>query len=314
MSPPSTILVVLRRNLRDALRRRDLAEADAVLTRLEAEDALSAETEGGRLEWLLCHRRDAEAGELAPLLITRHPGSSAVWFLAGWAALRSRDGVEAERRLRESEALDPSPRTRGWIGRALATQRRWDEAEPLLVEASDRWPECTTELAWLYERRGERGRAIATLDRWLASHPDDRYAAEQRQKLAARALPEADALSEVRALLDLGEGVPPPLRRRALAPLLRAGRRDDALRLLAAAGPGEHEALGWECYHARAWDLAVEQFLAALSEGAGSPAFFASLEAAARRSGRVEEVAARYAALAAADPRFWGRGRRLKGR
>ncbi len=307
---------VIRRNLEKVLREGRLEEAEQLLARLRREAPLELPTRGLELEYLLAAGRLDEAWSLAEQLVTTHPTSARIFFLAGRVAYARRDYDRALELLQEAERLSPHWKIRYWTGKTLTQAGRLDEAEPILREVVEERPFTAPALAWLHERRGELEEAIRLLEAHCASHPDDRYAREQMERLRARSLDPHRLQEEVETLLELGEEVPPQLLAEHVEALLRTGRGPRVRELVASVRPGlDPQAslrIAWACHRFGLPDLAYSLFLECLPTRTGDHKFLSALEKDARLAGRSEELACAYRELASGEPRLWGRIRRLQ--
>jgi len=180
MTVRKNLATVLQRNLRQALRAGDAEQAGPLLQRLKTEDPLSLETRGLELEYLLLTEHREEARLLAEQLLTLHPGSARIHYLAGRMEYQGRRYPQALARFSESNRLFPHWRTRLWSGKSLTQLGRYGEAEGLLLELHATHPKVGRDLAWLYERMGEEERALHYLERYLESWPDDPLALQQQ--------------------------------------------------------------------------------------------------------------------------------------
>lgn len=314
----SNLSRTLHRNLAQALREARLDDAAAVLQRLKQEDALSVQTRGGELELLLRSGRLDDAAVLAEQLVTTFPESARVLFLAGQVAYRRRDYEQAVQLLQESCRISSHWRNRHWHGKALTQLGRHEEAEPILTAVAAEHTHAETDLAWLYERKGDITRAISAFERFLQVYPDDRWATQQLDRLRARTLDAGQLAEEMTTLLELGEEVPPALVPEFIESLLRTGQGARARQLVAELETGLDDRtatrLAWSCRQLLAYDLSFRLFLRTLPHNLGSVKFLTALERDAARSGRLPELIERYREHAADTPRLWGRIRRLESR
>lgn len=303
---------VLRRNLKQAIDRRDAADVASLLARLAEVEPNAVETQLLALEWLLAQRRLAEARTLANSLVEQFPDRPRAHELLGRTAVLQLDYEPALAAFVAADRLAPAPRLRHWIGRVHLRRSEFDAAEPILRAIG---PAARMDLAWLHERRGELALARDLVDKHLADHPGDGFAQGVRQRLAAAALGRDEVLEEVAALQGLGEAVAPALVEPALRHLLESGRSAEARELLAPHLPGLSEAnasrWGWVAYKAVAYDLAFDLFVRAFRRNRADPKFLNSLEKAARSAGQVEALRELYAAHAAEVPALYGRSKRL---
>ena len=318
MGGPVDVAAVLRRHVKEALAARRTDEAEAALERLVSEAPLAVETRCLALEVTLARGRLDDAEALARQLVDLFPESARVQHMAGRAAYLGRRYAEAEERFAESERLYPSPSSTRWRGRSLAQLGRLDEAEALFLGLVARLPEVRRDLAWVYERRVDRPRALREIDAYLTRHPGDATAAAQRRRLRAADLPPDELLEEVRSLDALGEPMPAELLPLALDALLRAARGDEARAFVAARQHGSSNAtlvaMAWVAYKLLAYDVALDLFLAALPERLSDTKLLVALEAAAVRSGRTADVELSYERLAPQAKRLYGRLKSLRAR
>jgi hypothetical protein len=188
---------------------------------------------------------------------------------------------------------------------------RLDEAEAILVGLVEDHPHCRRDLAWLYERRGDPVRAQRFLDSYLADHPDDMLAREQRLRLRLQAMPADEIVGEVEALLDLGEKVSGEMFAGYIEAMFAVGKPEVARRRVTErlAGLDVHEAkrLGWTTHRLGAHDLAYSLFVAALPATATDVKLLSALETSARRAGRLEDLIGVYQKHAPTVKRLYGR-------
>jgi len=314
-----TIKRVLRRNLETALRRRDVVEARGILARLKEIDPVSLEARALELELLLEEDRLAEAESLSRQLCELHSGSPRVHLLAGRLAYKQKRHAEAAAHFEEGHRLHPSWVLARWWGKSLTQLGRLDEAEAVLLPLAESHAAVLGDLAWLYERRGDVARAVRYVERHLEHHPSDRLAQAQRRRLRAREASPEELEEEVQSLSELGEPVAAELLGEHVDALFAQGRSAEARRRIEerlAGGLAPHEAgrLGWICYGRQAYDLAYPLFAQAAPHNLRDHKLLSSLETAARRAGRVDDLVALYEGLASQDRRFHGRVRRLRRR
>ena len=311
-------LDVLRRNLIDALRRNDRTAAGQLLSRLREEDPLSAQTRCLELEVLIHDRRADDAARLAAQLVELFPSSARILHFAGRAAYRTRDYAEAERRLRESGRLAPRRQTDHWLGKTLTQKGDFDEAEALLLRTLPDNPWVGLDLAWLYERKGDLTRALRYVEAFLEQSPDNEFAGERRLRLRAQTMEASELRDEVETLRELGEEVPDALIPEYVDRLLRTGdgkrAREVALEAAPRVAVGIVADMAWKAYKLQAHDLAAELFLRALPANLRRLNFLNSLEAAAVRCGRVDDVVEAYRRHAPQMPNLYGRAKELEKR
>src|SRR5688572_4100221 len=316
--PASAFIEALRANMQRALRERSQRDAEHILAQLQREDPLSAETRGFEVELHLLAGRLRDAHALAEQLSRLFPLSARIVYLAGLAAYRFRRYDDAEAHFRESNRIRPHWWTQRWLGKTLTQAGRLDEAEALLLAVRDRTPVAWLDLAWLYERRGDLEVALAACDRYLTLRPGDTYAIEQQIRLRASLLEPESIIEEANALEALGEDVSDAVFPEYVKRLFATGKtREARSRVVARIGQLDAKTgakLAWVCYHARADDLACTLFLAYLENNLSYYKYLNSLEAAARRCGRVPQVLEKYAELGAAAPSLYGRAKALRSR
>ena len=310
--------MVLARNIQQALRTGEHAEAARILDRLKEEDPLSLQTRGLELEHLVFSGRHDEAGALAGQLLELFPGSARLHYLAGQLAYRCRDYAGADRHFRESLHLHPHWRTRHLLGRTLTQAGRLDEAEAVLLDLARQREECLRDLAWLYERKGDDTRALQTLEAYLEKRPRDAVALRQRLRLRARLMEPRDLLEDVDTLLELGEEIPGEVLPVWFDALLRVGEGRRA-RQFVREHKGDLDArvatgIGWICYRLQAYDLALELFLVAFEHNSKSVKYLAALESAARRTDNVAALIEVYRAHAPQEKKLYGRIKALQRR
>jgi tetratricopeptide (TPR) repeat protein len=314
--PASAFIEVLRANMHRALRERSRSDSEQILAQLKREDPLSEETRGFEVEFLLLAGRLADAHALAEQLCRLFPLSARIAYLAGMAAYRIRRYDEAEAYLRESDRMRPHWWTQRWLGKTLTQAGQFDEAESLLLAVRDHTPLAWLDLAWLWERRGDLEEALAACDRYLALRPGDAYATEQQVRLRAALLEPESIIEEANALEALGEDVSDTVFPEYVKTLFATGNTSEARsRVLARTGqldPKTGSKLAWVCYHAQAYDLACTLFLTYLENNLGYYKYLNSLEAAAKRCGRVPQVLEKYAELSATAPSLHGRAKTLR--
>ncbi|MBI4584797.1 MAG: tetratricopeptide repeat protein [Planctomycetes bacterium] len=309
---------VLRRNFLQALGKRDLDGAKAILERLKTEEPLALETRGLELEYLIRSDSLAEAKGLAGQLLELHPGSARVQYLAGLLAYRQKDYAAAERHLRESHRLFPHSKNYRLLGKTLTQQRKFEEAEGILQSLAPGNPWCQLDLAWLYERKEDWARALSCIEAFLKVEPDDKFAKSQLLRLKARLLEPEELLEEVSSLTGLGEEVPEDLLPQYVEALLKRGEstavRDFIQKRQAGWSARAARSVGWICYRLQAYDLAMDLFLKIFRENRGDAKFLSALEAAAKRCGRLAELLPVYGAQVQDDKRFYSRIRSVKSR
>jgi tetratricopeptide (TPR) repeat protein len=311
----SSLLTVLHRNLRRALDRRELQDAGDILANLQAHEPLSLQTRGFALELALAQGRLADASSAGSGLLTQFPNSARIRYLVGRVAYAQRDYREAKEQFRAAHALHPNQRVRQWLGKTLTQLGEFDAAEVELLAIAEHRPWVHADLAWLYERRGDQTRALASIDKQLLHQPDNDFARAQRTRLAALALPASELVQELETLQDLGEDVPTHLADSYVRRLLETGAADSARSYVAANVSGWPTniavSVGWQCYHASVHDLAFQLLLLTMPERVNDFKHRGALERSAKICNRVQDVIDQYVQLATTDPRFYGHIKRL---
>ncbi len=307
-----SLLAALRHNMRQALVQGNLQDAEQILARLKKEDPLSRDTRGLELEFYLNSNQLQEASALARQLRRLFPDSGRILFLAGRVAYRLKHYQEAESCFRESQRVFPHWRALHWLGKTLSQTDRYEEAESLLLSASERTPYALLDLAWLYERKNDLEAALGKCEEFLEKYPAHPFASEQRIRIKAKML-EPDALiGEVDTLAELGEEIGEALLPEYVERLFATGQslraREEITKRMGSLQTKLAVRLAWICYHARAYDLACALFLANLHGPTLSDyKYLAALEAAARRCNRLPQVLEAYRGLAQQAPQLHGR-------
>ena len=293
-----TLTTVLRRNLMTALGRRQLDEADALLSRLRADAPFDRETRALELEFLVRRDRIDEAIALGKALCGQFPDSAFIFHWSGQAAYRARRYADAEALFRESARIAPRQRNDWWLGKTLTQLGRFDEAEALLVPLVKVWAMVGKDVAWLYERMGQSRQALIAVETYLAAypepHPAQRMAREQRLRLRARATEPEALIAEVDSLVELGEAVEVPvlveyveaLMNTAQGPKARAVVRER----LESLAPAAARTLGWNAHRRGAFDMAFEAFAVALPAYSDNESMHKAVDWAAARTGRQSEL------------------------
>lgn len=124
------------------------------------------------------HGRAAEAVELLTGAVKEHPQNEALLFTLGAALERKGDVDKSIERMRAVLALNPdNAAALNFIGYTLADRNRdVDEAEKLVMRALELRPDegaFLDSLGWVYFRRGDYARAVATLQRATENAPDE---------------------------------------------------------------------------------------------------------------------------------------------
>ena len=122
-------------------------------------------------------------------------------------------------------------------------------------------------------------------------------------------------IEEVSGMEELGESVAGSLFPEFIRSLFETGRamqgRSEIDRRLPSLDPAISRRTAWVCYRGGVWDLACVLFLRSLEANSNDYKLLSALEAAARRCGRVQEVAAAYESLRDRFPHLHGRRRGL---
>ncbi len=309
------VIGILRQNMRRALGDGRHAEAGEILAQLKIEDPLSRETRGFELELCLNAGRLGEANALARQLCRQFPQSGRMFFLAGKVAYKLKHYEEAEAHFRESQRIYPSWRTQHWLGKALTQSGKLDEAESHLLAAREHADVAQLDLAWLHERRNDLDAALKAYDDYLAAHPGDQYATDQRVRIKARMLEPESLIEEVSAMKEMGEEIPASLFPEVVEKLFATGEtpraREEVSARMKTLDAKTAIRVAWACYTARAYDLACALFLAHLRPNLTNYKYLNALEAAATRSGRVPVVLEVYDSLLKEAPHLWGRRKSL---
>jgi tetratricopeptide (TPR) repeat protein len=308
----------LRNNLKQALSRGDLHQAEILLGRLKEEDPLSVQTRSLELALLVRAGRWVEAGALAGQLRTLFPSSARIHYLAGRVNYHGKDYVRALEHFEESERLRPDWQARHWLGKTATQLGRFEQAEAVLLELVGDHPQVVADLAWLYERRCDWTRALQYVDQYLKAHPDDAFIQAQQARLRAAALAPDELVEEVDTLQALDEPVPAELLPNYVRGLLETGQ-GAAARAFVEAHHAQWDArtaasIAWACRKLQAYDLAVTLFLQGLPEHVQKEdyKYLSALEADARRCHREDEVIAAYGPLTQQHDGFYGRIKALE--
>lgn len=311
----TALIRVLQRQAKQALRRRQLAEAEAVLERLKEEDALSAETRGLELELLIGTRRWDDAERLPDQLLRHFPASARIHYLAGRLCYQRKRYAHALEHFTEADRLHPHWIAQQWIGTTHIQRGEYAAAEAVLVALVADHPALRRDLAWLYERRGEPERALHEIAAYLALRPGDRVAQRQQLRLRASAAAPEVLVGEVAALEALGEAIAPEMLVPYVQRLLESGQGRAARQYIAEHAPAWPPELAgrvaWVCHRLQAYDVALHLFLQGLPAYHDNFKYCSALEATARRCERVNDVADAYHALARTHPHLHGRAKAL---
>jgi tetratricopeptide (TPR) repeat protein len=305
----------LKHNLREALGRGRLSEAEDILSRLKKEDPLSATTRGFELEFYLDSNRLAEADALAEQLCRLFSDSARILFLAGKLAYRQKRYEKADAYFRESQRLYPHWRTQHWLGKTLTQSGKFEEAESLLLLTLQQHRYALMDLAWLHERRNDLAAALKAYDDFLVYKPGNRYAHEQQTRIRAKMMEPEDLINEMGVLADLGEEIPAALFPEFVQKSFETGQTPRAREAVAARIHSMDAKTGvriaWICYQAKAYDLACTLFLAHLNANKSHYKYLRALESAADKCNRLSEVAAAYKAFLPEAGHFYGRWKSL---
>lgn len=312
----SSIADVLYRNFAQAVHRRDYAEADRILERLEHEEPASLRSRASRLELLVKSGRISDARAMAKDLAAAFPDSGRVLFFAGRVAYAERKYDEAVRHFGESERLHASPYSRLWLGKALRESGQLDQAEALLRPLTETHPECMTELAWIYERKGDRLRALEAWRDRMKTAPQDAFAKRQHDRLLAETMPPADLVADLDALEAWGEPVPEHLLAGYVDALLKTGQGGRARAIVAPlkASLSARAALqaAWAAHRMQAFDLSFELFVIGFRANRSNTKFLSALERAAKKCGKTAELLELYGAQAPESKNLYGRIKSLE--
>jgi len=318
-SRPDEHAHALRRSVILSLGQGDFARAEEELGALKEAAPLWVDTRGLELEILVKSARLDEARALAPQLLSLFPGSAKIQYLAGLLHYKTRQYADARACFEESGRLHPHWSTSRYLAKTLSQMHgsgRLDEAEAILVPLLRDHPDCLLDLSWVYQRRNEIERAIEATERYLEARPGSQYGKERLQALRAKLLDASDVQAEVEMHLELGEPVPEDMLASYFESLLRTGQMKKARDFFSAHGPSVNERtatrIAWAAYKLKAYDLAVDWFLACLDRNRDDGKYFSALEKAAELSARAEEVIRAYRQRIPDDKRFFGRVARLE--
>lgn len=302
--------------IRKAIRLKKLEEAERVLQSLKDEAPVAVETQGLELELLLEQARYDEADRLGRQLATRFSDSGRIVYLAGVAAYRRRDYRRAKELLEESVRIYPHRRSKRWLAKSWTALRDFERAEALFLDILNVEPFARADLAWLYECRGEYGRALEQTERHLEDFPESRGAQAQKLRLEAKSAGRGELIEEVETLEDLGEEVPEHILTEYVKSLFTSGKAERAREVVAerkkSVGKTTLRDMAWACYKLQIHDVAFELFLMILEDYVAGYRFLNSLENAAKRAGKVEELIGVYEDLATEYPNLFGRIKKLE--
>lgn len=310
-----SIIIVLQRNLRQALGKRQYEQAASILEHLQQEDPLSVETRGLELEFLVRSGRLQEAKSLSVQLLELFPTSRHIQYMTGLLCYRQKNYAPAEQHFRECEGIHTHWSTRRWLGKTLTQLGRFDQAESLLQGLLPEHLVCRLDLVWLYQRMKDDRRALKQVEMYLQHRPHDGFALKQRLILRAQLLPPEELVEEVDALLELGEEVPVDLLPAYLENLLSTGQgvlaREFVYQRLAGLDIVLAGKLGWVCHKTKAHDLTLELFLRAFPANLHYVKFLNTLEFVAGRCSRLGELIDLYEAFAEQEHSLYGRQKTL---
>jgi len=305
----------LKHNLRQALNKGRLDDAENILAQLRREDALSPASRGLELEFYLNSNRLAEADSLARQLRDLFPDSARIHFLAGRLSYRQKRYEEADACFRESLRLCRHWQTQHWLGKTLTQIGKLEEAESLLCSVLEEHPHVLLDIAWLHERRGDLEAALDACDDLLARHPGHTYAAEQRMRIRALMLEPDEFINEVSTLADLDEDIPAALFPEYVRRLFETGQspraRDEILARMKSMDAKVGVQIAWVCYQAHAYDLACTLFLAHLALNDSNFKYLNALESAAAKCNRLSTVVVAYRDCLPKARHLYGRCRKL---
>ncbi len=306
---------VLRRRAKAALFSGELKTAAGLISQLEELEPLALPSRCLRAELHLRMGHNDTARAAAAQLVLAHPDSPRAQYLAGWSAYRNKQWTVAEAHFRESNLLHPAVTSRAWIGKSLTAQRRFDEAEAILVDVVGERPSWATDLAWLYECKGEPERALSVLDRHAEALRGSQYAAADRARLRAKVTAPEELVEELEVLAELGEEVGQDVLPSTLVALIDTGRVADAralvVRQIDSLDARTATSAGWAVYRRQAWDLAFDLFVVALPTQRSNVKFLNAFELTARNAGQIPKLLDLYEIHASFNPRLFGRIRKV---
>lgn len=311
----SSYIQVLSRNLSAALRKGDLEEAEALMERLREEDPMSLSTRGLELELTLKKGSLGPARSLCETLLSSHPDSSRIQFLAGDLNYKEKRYAIAVKHYRESFQLFNHWRSKYWLGKALTQAGQLDEAQSILEELVTKYTYIQTDLAWLYERKGDLEKALETYENVAERDPENKWVLQQMERIKGLLLDPEELVEELETLEDLGEEIPEHLLSDFVANLFKTGQAQKARDLVSEKLNGMNHRMalkvGWSCYHAQAYDLAFDLWIIALPHNLKAFKFINSIQAAARKAGRVDTLKELFEQYGSKEPSLYGRLRRL---
>ncbi|CAM2008455.1 tetratricopeptide repeat protein [Acanthopleuribacter pedis] len=301
---------------RKALASGQLTEAQELIVKLKDEDSLALETRGLELELAIKSGNLRDAGILATQLVQLFPASSRIQFLTGRLEYQRKRYGKAEQHFTESHHIFPSKHTQHWLGKTLTQAGKLDEAlailEPLAHEENRGW----SDLAWLYERRGQWDKALAAYEKVLAKNPEDAYAKNQIVRLRAKTLAPQDLIEECNDLIELGEPLPDHLLPDYLTALFKTGHGDRARAVIETNQTGWDTRLtlkvAWLCYTSQVFDQAYPLFLRCLPSNLNNFKLLNALEKAATKTNRRNLLIEQYKNLADQEKSLYGRIKKLE--
>ncbi|MCI0653635.1 MAG: tetratricopeptide repeat protein [Methylococcaceae bacterium] len=316
MSVNTNIIRVLRRNLKQSLRNRQLRESQDLINQLKIEDPLSLETRGLELEFLIARENWPDALALAAQLQRLYPESARIHFLSGRLKYRHKQYDAALHFFEESNRLHRHWITQRWLGKTYTQQGKFEHAESLLLSVLDNHIAVNLDLAWLYERSEQPFRALGHVQSYLEKHPDEPFAKQQETRLKAQTVHPETLSSEFELLLELDEEIPLGMLPAYLNYLLESGQtqsaRDFLSKYRSRLDHNTGASLAWVCYKLQAFDLAMDLFIQALPDKIRDVKYLSALESAARRCNRVAELIPYYENEAAQEKTLYGRIKRLR--
>ncbi|MGH8476932.1 MAG: tetratricopeptide repeat protein [Methylococcales bacterium] len=316
MSINTKIIRVLRRNLKQSLRNRQLYESENLINQLKIEDPVSLETRGLDLEFLIAKEDWPEARKLAQQLQRLYPESARIHFLSGRLHYRHKQYDRAFYFFEESNRLHPHWITQRWIGKTCTQQGKFEHAESWLLAVSDGHSGVNLDLAWLYERSGQPFRALFHVQSYLEKHPHEAFAQQQEIRLKAQTVQPETLSDDIDVLLELDEDPPLAMLPVYLNHLLESGKtqsaRDFLKKFRVRLDCNTTASLAWVCYKLKAYDLAMDLFIQALPDHVRDVKYLSALESAARRLNRDAELIPYYEVEAVHEKRLYGRIKRLR--
>ncbi|MGH8499100.1 MAG: tetratricopeptide repeat protein [Methylococcales bacterium] len=316
MSVNTKVIRVLRRNLKQSLRNRQLCESEDLINQLKTEDPLSLETRGLELEFLIARENWPHAQKLAEQLQRLYPESARIRFLNGRLEYRHKRYDAALYFFEESNRLHPHWITQRWLGKTYTQQGKFEHAEALLLSVLDNQLAVDLDLAWLYERSDQPFRALTYVQSYLEKHPDEPFAKQREIRLKAQTMQPEILSSELSLLLELDEDLPPGMLPAYLNYLLESGQTQSARDFLSKyqvrLDRNTGTSLAWVCYKLQAYDLAMDLFIQALPDKIHDVKYLSALESAARHCNRIAELIPYYENEAVQEKRLYGRIKRLR--